>query len=50
MKNVLWLLLLAFAAVAVWLVRHGLRNWQARMRAGEARAAVEAQKKKLPKA
>jgi Arc/MetJ-type ribon-helix-helix transcriptional regulator len=39
MKNVLWLLLLAFAAVAVWLVRYGLRKWQERMRAGEERLA-----------
>lgn len=39
MKNALWLLLLVFAAAAVWLLRYGLRKWQEHVRASEARLA-----------
>jgi len=39
MKSAFWLLLFAFAAVAVWLVWFGLRKWQARQRAEEERVA-----------
>lgn len=35
----LWLLLFASVAAAVWLVRHGLSKWQARKRAEEERLA-----------
>ena len=39
MKSAFWLLLLAFAALAVWLVRDSLRKWEARKRAEEERLA-----------
>jgi len=39
MKSAFWLLLLAFAALAVWLIRDSLRKWEARKRAGEERLA-----------
>jgi len=39
MKSVFWLLLFAIAAAAAWLVRHSLREWEARQRAEEERLA-----------
>ncbi len=39
MKSAFWLLLFAFAAVAVWLAWFGLRKWQERQRAEEERIA-----------